>query len=60
MYNIQIEDWDVTNLPLLKMNLALEIWVGQQKGLGSLYEGLPLTPRWLPPRYDGSTELCKT
>ena len=60
MYNIQIENWDVTNLPLLKMNLALEIWVGQQKGVGGPCRGILRAPRWLPPRYGGSTELCKT
>ena len=45
MYNIQIENWDVTNLPPLKMNLALEIRVLQKIGAGGPCEDHPLVPR---------------
>ena len=44
----------------LKMNLALEIWVGQKIGVGGIDGDFLRAPRWLPPLYDGFREPCKT
>ena len=56
----QIENLGCYKPTPLKMNLALEIRVGQKIGAGGPCEDHPLFPRWLHPPYVGSTKLYRT